>query len=199
MIAASTTLLTYVHAQFQPLNGLRLAISPEIEVWAIPVESSIIILVLMAGEQTQRPADVGLEGGRPTISRLLRDQFACFLNEADTLGPFQGIQWYILQHRFADVTIRSRDEWGARWRGMQASVTIPARNLEVHYIGVPLLLVTGLLLLYPSIHITLMFARWRIRMRSGACLACGYDLRGNVSGICPECGTAIDKSRRPKS
>ncbi len=28
---------------------------------------------------------------------------------------------------------------------------------------------------------------WR---RRGACTACGYDLTGNVSGVCPECGTA---------
>lgn len=25
----------------------------------------------------------------------------------------------------------------------------------------------------------------------GQCLNCGYDLRGNTSGICPECGTAV--------
>lgn len=28
----------------------------------------------------------------------------------------------------------------------------------------------------------------RLRRRPGACLTCGYDLTGNVSGICPECG-----------
>ncbi len=28
---------------------------------------------------------------------------------------------------------------------------------------------------------------WR-RRRRGRCVACGYDLRGNVSGTCPECG-----------
>src|SRR5688500_10095318 len=36
-------------------------------------------------------------------------------------------------------------------------------------------------------------AAWRA-IRPGAagrCLACGYDLTGNVSGTCPECGTAI--------
>lgn len=31
--------------------------------------------------------------------------------------------------------------------------------------------------------------RWR-RTRSGRCFECGYDLRGNQSGICPECGKA---------
>ena len=29
--------------------------------------------------------------------------------------------------------------------------------------------------------------RWR-RGRKGHCLKCGYDLTGNVSGVCPECG-----------
>jgi len=28
------------------------------------------------------------------------------------------------------------------------------------------------------------------RRRSGRCVACGYELRGNVSGVCPECGAA---------
>ena len=32
--------------------------------------------------------------------------------------------------------------------------------------------------------------RWRRRQRS-LCLTCGYDLTGNVSGVCPECGTPI--------
>jgi hypothetical protein len=30
----------------------------------------------------------------------------------------------------------------------------------------------------------------------GQCGECGYDLRGNVSGICPECGTPIPKFER---
>ena len=30
------------------------------------------------------------------------------------------------------------------------------------------------------------------RLREGLCLKCGYDLTGNESGVCPECGTAID-------
>jgi hypothetical protein len=31
-------------------------------------------------------------------------------------------------------------------------------------------------------------ARRGRRLRRGLCPACGYDLRGNVSGVCPECG-----------
>ena len=29
------------------------------------------------------------------------------------------------------------------------------------------------------------------RRRSGECTNCGYDLTGNESGVCPECGEAI--------
>jgi hypothetical protein len=32
------------------------------------------------------------------------------------------------------------------------------------------------------------------RRRSGACLDCGYDLTGNVSGVCPECGSKVARA-----
>jgi hypothetical protein len=31
------------------------------------------------------------------------------------------------------------------------------------------------------------------RRREGRCRTCGYDLRGNVSGTCPECGRPVDE------
>lgn len=31
------------------------------------------------------------------------------------------------------------------------------------------------------------------RVKSGHCYSCGYDLTGNVSGRCPECGSAVAK------
>lgn len=38
------------------------------------------------------------------------------------------------------------------------------------------------------------YYRWRMRIqrrppRGPGCKRCGYDLTGNVSGVCPECGT----------
>jgi hypothetical protein len=33
------------------------------------------------------------------------------------------------------------------------------------------------------------------RLRKGQCISCGYDLAGNVSGVCPECGTAVARKR----
>jgi hypothetical protein len=37
------------------------------------------------------------------------------------------------------------------------------------------------------------FRRYRRRLRRGNCLRCGYDLTGNTSGLCPECGTRVTR------
>jgi hypothetical protein len=39
----------------------------------------------------------------------------------------------------------------------------------------------------------LAYRRRRDHDRPGHCRACGYDLKGNVSGVCPECGAAAAK------
>lgn len=42
-----------------------------------------------------------------------------------------------------------------------------------------------------------LFRLWhRARRKPGHCRFCDYDLTGNVSGKCPECGTPIPESRR---
>jgi hypothetical protein len=38
---------------------------------------------------------------------------------------------------------------------------------------------------------TTVFIRTLWRQRQGLCLYCGYDLRGNRSGVCPECGRVV--------
>ena len=38
------------------------------------------------------------------------------------------------------------------------------------------------------------YSSWRRRRpRTGHCVTCGYNLKGNVSGVCPECGTAVER------
>jgi len=55
----------------------------------------------------------------------------------------------------------------------------------------PLWLPFLLLAAYPTIaFVRGPMRRWR-RRRKGCCLSCGYDLTGNESGVCPECGEAI--------
>ena len=51
----------------------------------------------------------------------------------------------------------------------------------------------GLLLsMYPTVTIIRgPLRRWR-RRRKGLCVECSYDLTGNVSGVCPECGARME-------
>ena len=54
----------------------------------------------------------------------------------------------------------------------------------------PLWSLLALLAIYPVIaFIRGLLRRWR-RRRKGLCIRCGYNLAGNVSRVCPECGEA---------
>lgn len=48
----------------------------------------------------------------------------------------------------------------------------------------------GLLAIYPAVPVVRRAILVRRRRRRGLCLTCGYNLTGNVSGVCPECGAA---------
>ena len=61
------------------------------------------------------------------------------------------------------------------------------------YVGIPLWI--------PTIGLAALFAhtfppiyRQRKRRQLGLCLLCGYNLTGNISGRCPECGTKLIES-----
>ena len=48
-----------------------------------------------------------------------------------------------------------------------------------------------LFLLYPVLAIIRGPLRRHRRRKKGLCINCGYNLTGNVSGVCPECGESI--------
>jgi hypothetical protein len=50
-----------------------------------------------------------------------------------------------------------------------------------------------LLLVAVAVPTFLVWRRSRPRRMPGTCVQCGYDLTGNTSGQCPECGTTIPK------
>ena len=55
----------------------------------------------------------------------------------------------------------------------------------------PLFWVGALLLVYPVVAFGRGLTRRALRRWRGLCLKCGYNLTGNVSGVCPECGEDV--------
>ncbi len=71
--------------------------------------------------------------------------------------------------------------------------SLSASDVLNRSVYVPLWFPLTLLASYPTIaFIRGPLRRWR-RRRKGLCLKCGYDLMGNVSGVCSECGTEIEQ------
>ena len=69
------------------------------------------------------------------------------------------------------------------------AVWVPRTRPATHTIAFPMRLPFALFALAPATYFAAgVLRRWRRRQR-GECVACGYNLTGNVSGVCPECGT----------
>lgn len=118
--------------------------------------------------------------------------------------------WYVSANRpFLIVAFKNRlphvveSVYGPSWRkkgvGWQVNTPVlPPAGWRTSdrcfhsWIGFPLWVPLGVLLAFP----TLGFLRHRVRLlhrrKRGLCPFCGYSLRGNVSGMCPECGTPFD-------
>jgi len=65
-------------------------------------------------------------------------------------------------------------------------------------LGTPAWFLVVILASYPTVVFLRAFARrCRHRKTHGLCLRCDYNLTGNESGVCPECGTPIEVGDRP--
>jgi hypothetical protein len=121
------------------------------------------------------------------------------VNHAGAFKLFSGSTWPRLGdarwgETYAEEYIIARRHgtlW-ARWNselGMSGTEYVEAIEIR-HW---PIVLTAALL---PAIRLAGIARRGR-RVSRGRCQLCGYDLTGNVSGVCPECGGAhrADPSR----
>jgi hypothetical protein len=94
-----------------------------------------------------------------------------------------------LPPRFGDAWLRSH--WISGWH--RYSYNAPGTGLPVSAAGlcVPVALPFAMFGAYPGVLIIRRIRRWH-RRRRGFCARCTYNLTGNVSGVCPECGTEIE-------
>jgi hypothetical protein len=64
------------------------------------------------------------------------------------------------------------------------------KGVRVRALMIPAWFILSLTVLPPAAW-TLQWWRQRRRSRRNLCRRCGYELAGNVSGVCPECGTGV--------
>ena len=95
-----------------------------------------------------------------------------------TSSPFLTI--HSSHHEFLGFRIGTNDLTKATPRQfhMMRLVTIPYWFLALVLIALPAIW-------------SISTIRTRHRKKGGRCLACGYNLTGNTSGVCPECGTPV--------
>ena len=181
-LGAAGSLALYVVSSFVPIDGVKVVVVDDLWIWATAVEGNAIVFVLERNEllDPQEPP-------RPTnrISRFSFDELSCYSMHVDLALPCRGLRWWTFDFTFPDTTVRTDDSGGA----CKEPVSVPGRAVHANHIGIPLWRVMTLLAVYPTIaFIRGPLRRWR-RKKRGQCLKCGYDLTGNESGVCPECGT----------
>ena len=88
------------------------------------------------------------------------------------------------------------------WAGTDRRITLSppddsgASRFRLNYLEFNGWLVAGLVAVYPCA--TFLRGPWRRHRRGarGQCVHCGYDLTGNLSGVCPECGGSAEAQRK---
>jgi hypothetical protein len=99
--------------------------------------------------------------------------------------------WKIQRRGTGDLPMGFPQNLIPRW---QTVTSVPTRPEVIQFRQVYILLPFWLLL-SPTMPLPILFAfrRRRVarRRKLCRCLACGYELTGNASGVCPECGTQV--------
>jgi hypothetical protein len=122
--------------------------------------------------------------------------YPLFIGNDETTGS---LMLYREGWRYTHTVANSFPAWDVYWRGFEIHVagiwggtTVIGDILVVE---MPHIFVVGVLALLPIISAVMWWRRGG--RKSGCCFACGYELTGNVSGVCPECGAPISQTSRP--
>jgi hypothetical protein len=112
------------------------------------------------------------------------------------------LQRYVIESN-APIPYRQAVAWRANSRPMSADRLLELLRGEGFFFNynaeptremilqVPLWMLILLFGVFPTYALIARRVREHIRIERGQCLKCGYNLTGNTSGVCPECGTKV--------
>lgn len=128
----------------------------------VVVEEGAITVLFLDKDLSVGGSVLRYEGG---LSRIIENTDPVWKNSEKILGKD------ICRHYYFVISPICSDSWED-----SRQVTVPFWLIAVGFLSVPLL----------GFSLRMVF-RFR-RRRRNQCIACGYSLEGNVSGVCPECG-----------
>jgi len=158
------------------------------------IHKTIIVLLMLAAvsvgiadfNSSEYP---GMSSENRTIARLVREKFHLQVDSPSAHRFRLTLEWVIPNSPARQPDHQVETPLGFGWyarRIIHEGVTWKHVQLES-----PGWALVAALIAYPTIaFIRGPLRRWR-RRRKGRCLKCGYNLTGNVSGVCPECGTEV--------
>ncbi len=97
-------------------------------------------------------------------------------------------------NEYKDLRFREFAGFGMYAYSYTARHALVAQPERHRYIELPLWFPFVLFSAYPIVRF-MRFLRGDVRTEKGLCHECGYDLTGNVTGVCSECGTRIRRRR----
>jgi hypothetical protein len=120
------------------------------------------------------------------------------IRRTDSLGSYALVDGTFEWAHFSSTSRSTSPVWNLTWGpcigllgtrvpygiGLPSIDSVPAAIVIVLPLWVPLIFVAG-----PTAF--LWYRERRRRFPSGHCQLCGYNLKGNQSGVCPECGSLI--------
>jgi len=151
--------------------------------------ATILSLILFLGiaaiwVKTFPRGPVGLFGGDDLVYELI---------SIPRVNPMYGLIFYrgdfivyVRSHRSFQLDPSSRGDYDHRFAGFIVTRDIQMNFRQWVFEG-PTWIVLLLLAILPAAYVVHM----KRRIPAGCCAICGYNLTGNTSGTCPECGSKI--------
>jgi len=177
--------------------ALQLAPTARVWIWVTPVDESLLVFVLSSKDKVDGPPGTLPSRRPPLISHLSFADLLCYRAATDLMFPYPGFHFWSIDFAFPDTMLHVDPSAPGRSFHQTRGVRVPGRNIRAVHVGVPLWILCVIFGAYP----TVMFLRGPVRRwnrrRRGRCARCGYDLSGNESGVCPECGSPVDDRRQP--
>ncbi len=147
--------------------------------WSLAASAAVVALVAVASYRWQVGQYVSykpfsISDGAVSVSWAAPEPES---GRISVLGYLDEGGWYFRQHPPRNVIARLKPTWEMSDVGFNRRA----------WVNIPLWLPLALC----AIPTAVLFYVDRKRPPPGHCRSCGYDLTGNVSGVCPECGSSV--------